>query len=58
MSNNVKIKSVEHLTHDVLRIRTEKPENFNYIAGQTTDIAINKSGWNDKLSAFTFTSRR
>lgn len=56
MSQIIKIKSIEHLTHDVLRIKAEKPTNLNYIAGQAVDIAINKAGWEDKLSAFTFTS--
>lgn len=56
MSQIVKIKSIEHLTHDVLRVKAEKPEKLNFIAGQAVDIAINKDGWNEKLSPFTFTS--
>ncbi|MBX2931400.1 MAG: flavodoxin reductase [Chitinophagaceae bacterium] len=56
MSKAVKIISVEHLTHDVLRIRAEKPEGLQYTPGQAMDISINKKGWEDKLSAFTFTS--
>ncbi len=56
MSKAVKVKSVEHLTHDVIRIRTEKPEGIQYMPGQAMDISINKAGWEDKLSAFTFTS--
>lgn len=56
MSQIVKILSVEHLTHDVLKIQMEKPENFTYVPGQAVDISINKPGWEDKLSCFTFTS--
>lgn len=56
MSQTVKILSIEHLTHDVIRIRTEKPAGFTYTPGQAVDISINKTGWEDQLSCFTFTS--
>ncbi len=56
MSQLLKIKSIEHLTHDVLHLQTEKPENFNYLPGQAVDISINKDGWKDVKSCFTFTS--
>jgi len=52
----VKIKSIDHITHDVLRVVTEKPPYYNFIPGQATDIAINKNGWKDKKRPFTFTS--
>lgn len=51
----LKVKSVENATHDVLRIRTEKPENFQFEPGQATEIAINKPGWETELRPFTFT---
>ncbi|MBS1729363.1 MAG: flavodoxin reductase [Bacteroidetes bacterium] len=56
MSQIVKILSIENLTHDVLRIRTEKPAVIQYNPGQAADISINKSGWEQELRAFTFTS--
>jgi ferredoxin-NADP reductase len=52
----VKIKSIQHITHDVLQIVTEKPNNYYFIPGQATEIAINKNGWKDEKSPFTFTS--
>jgi len=52
----VKIKSIQHITHDVLQIVVEKPLYYNFIPGQATDVAINKDGWKDKKSPFTFTS--
>jgi ferredoxin-NADP reductase len=52
----VKIISIRHLTHDVIRIVTEKPEKINYVPGQAVDISINKKGWEEKLRVFTFTS--
>lgn len=56
MSHTVKIKKIEHLTHDVLKITTEKPAGIHYLPGQAIDISINKTGWQQELRAFTFTS--
>jgi ferredoxin-NADP reductase len=52
----VKIKSIKHITHDVLQIVTEKPKKYSFHPGQATEIAINKNGWKDKKRPFTFTS--
>ncbi len=52
----LKVKSVENITHDVLCIRIEKPEQFHFEPGQATEIAINKKGWEFELRPFTFTS--
>ncbi len=52
----VQIKSIQHITHDVLQIVTEKPEEYNFIPGQATDVAINKDGWKDEKRPFTFTN--
>lgn len=51
----VKIKSIKHLTHDVLRIVTEKPQKLSFTPGQATEVSINKSGWEDEKRPFTFT---
>lgn len=56
MSQITKIKSIEYLTHDVLRVVLDKPEGLNYIPGQAVDIALNKPNWSDKKNCFTFTS--
>lgn len=56
MSHIVKINSIEHLTHDVLRIEAEKPSGLIYQPGQAVDVSINKPGWEKELRAFTFTS--
>jgi ferredoxin-NADP reductase len=44
----VKIKSIKHITHDVLQIVTEKPQQYNFTPGQATEVAINKIGWKMK----------
>lgn len=51
----VKIKSVDKVTHDVLKIVTEKPPQYKFKPGQATEISINKDGWKDKKRPFTFT---
>lgn len=52
----VKIKSIKHLTHDVLQIVTEKPQQYNFTPGQATEVAINKKNWLNEKRPFTFTS--
>lgn len=52
----VKIQSIKHITHDVLQIVTEKPENFNFTSGQATEVSMNKHDWKEKKNPFTFTS--
>ncbi len=52
----VKVKSVKHVTHDVLQIETNKPENLKFTPGQATEISIDKSDWADEKRPFTFTS--
>jgi ferredoxin-NADP reductase len=54
--HTVKIKSIQHITHDVLQIVTQKPEQYNFTPGQATEVAINKIGWKDEKRPFTFTN--
>jgi ferredoxin-NADP reductase len=51
----VKIESIDKITHDVLKIVTEKPKKYGFTPGQATEVSINKNGWKDKKSPFTFT---
>ncbi len=55
-THKVKVKSVKHITHDVLQIVTEKPASFKFVSGQATYIAINKKNWKRKERPFTFTN--
>lgn len=52
----VKIKSINKINHDVLRVVTERPDEYNFTPGQATDISVNKEGWKEEKSPFTFTS--
>ncbi len=51
----VNIESIDHLTHDVLRIVTEKPKQCKFTPGQATEVSINKKGWQNEKRPFTFT---
>ena len=51
----VKIKSIDYVTHDVLKIVTEKPNHFDFIPGQATHVSINKTSWKNEIRPFTFT---
>jgi len=51
----VKIRSINKVTHDVLQIKTEKPDGFTFDPGQAAEIAINKTGWENEKRPFTFT---
>jgi len=53
--HTVKILSIQHITHNVLRIVTEKPLNYIFTPGQATEISINKEGWRNEKRPFTFT---
>lgn len=53
---NVKIVSIGHITHDVLQIVTQRPDNLNFTPGQATEISIDKDGWQNETRPFTFTS--
>ncbi len=51
----VKIKSINKVTHDVIKIVTEKLAGYQFTPGQATEIAINKDGWKEERRPFTFT---
>lgn len=52
----IKVKTVTNVTHNVLRIVTEKPQGYRFNPGQATKVAIKKEGWEDEKRPFTFTS--
>jgi ferredoxin-NADP reductase len=54
-SHVVKIKSIGKVTHDVVRIVLEKPDNYNFTPGQATEVAINNEKWKEERRPFTFT---
>lgn len=51
----VRILQVERITHDVKSFKIEKPEGYEFIPGQATEVAINHPDWKDEKRPFTFT---
>jgi hypothetical protein len=47
----VKIKSIDKVTHNVLKIVTEKPHTYNFTPGQATEVSIMKNGWQIQRTA-------
>jgi ferredoxin-NADP reductase len=52
----VRIKSIGHISPDVLQIFTERPSNLDFIPGQAVDVSINKKEWIQEKRPFSFTS--
>ncbi|WP_313807721.1 FAD-binding oxidoreductase [Flavobacterium sp.] len=52
----VKVLQSQFVTHDVKSIKVERPENYEFIPGQATELSINKRNWKTKKRPFTFTS--
>ncbi|MBP8066008.1 MAG: flavodoxin reductase [Flavobacterium sp.] len=55
-SHVVKVLQSQFVTHDVKSIKVERPENYDFIPGQATELAINKPEWKDQKRPFTFTN--
>jgi len=51
-----RILEISYDTHNVIKIKTEKFESYNFRPGEATEVAIDKTGWQDKKRPFTFTS--
>lgn len=56
MSHKIQIKKIEHVTHDVLRLISDKPKGYIFSPGQATEMAIDKDGLREEKRPFTFTS--
>lgn len=52
---HIQILETEYVTHNVKRFKTTKPEGYQFIPGEATDITINQPEWLDTRRAFTFT---
>lgn len=51
-----KILSIEKCTHNVVKLKLEKPDGISFMPGQAADIALDKAEWAQELRPFTFTS--
>lgn len=56
MEKIVKILSIRNVTHNVRSYQVEKPEGYQFLPGQATEISIYKDKWKEERRPFTFTS--
>ncbi len=52
----VAIRDIAPITHDTVRVTTEKPEGFSFRPGQATEVAINAEGYRTLKQPFSITS--
>ena len=55
MEQVVRILSIEPVTHNTKQFRVEKPEGYQFVPGQATEVSINKPQWKEEKRPFTFT---
>jgi len=55
MNHKIKIINKTWLTHDVLRLKLERPESFDFNAGQAIDATIDDARFRENMSPFTLT---
>ena len=56
MEYKVKLRKIEFVTHNVLRLLTDKPKDYSFKPGQATEMAIDKDGLRDEKRPFTFSN--
>lgn len=56
MPHTLTITDVADVTHNVKRLRIEKPAGYTFEPGQATEVAIDKDGWREEWRPFTFTA--
>lgn len=52
----VKILDTKWVTHNVRRFQVEKPEGYQFVPGQATEVSLDIPGWEKERRPFTFTS--
>ena len=56
MKFTLPLKSIEAVTHNVFRLRFDRPRDFRFQPGQATLIRLDRDGWRDNKHPFTMTS--
>jgi hypothetical protein len=56
MTHTVEILEASPVTHNVRRLRVEKPDGYRFTPGQATLVGIDRDGWREERHPFTFTS--
>ena len=56
MLHTLAVKSIEPVTHNVYRLRFDKPEGFSFKPAQATLLRLDRDGWRDNKHPFTMTT--
>ncbi len=54
--HSVRIIDTRLINYNVKRLRVERPDNYDFIPGQATEVSINKNEWKEEKRPFTFTN--
>lgn len=57
MTHVLTLQEIKPVTHDTYQLTFNRPDGFEFEAGQATELAIQKEGWKDEGRPFTMTSR-
>jgi ferredoxin-NADP reductase len=56
MTHTLTLHAIEPVTHNVHRLRFDRPEGFDFQPGQAVLMALDRDGWRDDRHPFTMTS--
>ncbi len=57
MTYTLTLQDIVPVTHDTYQLTFNRPEGFEFEAGQATELTLQKEGWTDESRPFTMTSR-
>ncbi len=57
MSYKIELEQIVQLTPDTYRLTFPRPPGYEFVAGQATEVALDRDGWRDEKRPFTFTSQ-
>lgn len=57
MVHELTLQEIKQVTHDVSLLTFNRPDGFEFEAGQATELALHKDGWKGEARPFTMTSR-
>lgn len=57
MAYTLTLQEITPVTHDTYQLTFNRPDGFDFEAGQATELTLQKDGWKDEGRPFTMTSR-
>lgn len=53
--HRLELLDIARVTYNVRRYRLQRPQGYDFVAGQATEMALDQDGWRDEKRPFTFT---